>query len=121
MGPFRCVYGSVHERPAPLLFENAACYDVCMTTVAITLRDEDEHFLDEIVKSGRFLTKSEAVAEALSELKVRENVREQRIAALRAKVQVGIEQADRGEFVEFSAQDIVAEGRKKLAAMQAAN
>ena len=49
------------------------------------------------------------------------DVLEQRVAALRAKVQVGIEQADRGEFVEFSAQDIVAEGRKKLAAMQAAN
>ncbi len=92
-----------------------------MTTVAITLRDEDEHFLDAVVKSGRFLTQSEAVAEALSELKVREAAREQRLVELRAKVQVGIEQADRGDFVEFSAQDIIAEGRKKFAAMQAAS
>ena len=87
-----------------------------MNTVAITLREEDESFLDAVVKSGRFLTESEAVAEALSELKVREALREQRIADLRAKVQVGIAQANRGEFVEFSAQDIIAEGRRKLAA-----
>ena len=87
-----------------------------MNTVAITLREEDESFLDAVVKSGRFLTESEAVAEALSELKVREALREQRIADLRAKVQVGIAQANRGEFVEFSAQDIIAAGRRKLAA-----
>ena len=87
-----------------------------MNTVAITLREEDESFLDGVVKSRRFLTQSEAVAEALSELKVREYLREQRIADLRAKVQVGVAQADRGEFVEFSAQDIIAEGRRKLAA-----
>ena len=86
-----------------------------MTTVAITLREEDEHFLDEVVKSGRFLTHSDAVAEALAELKVREAIREQRISELRSKVQVGVEQANRGEFVEFSAQDIIAEGRRKLA------
>lgn len=86
-----------------------------MTTVAITLREEDERFLDEVVKSGRFLTHSDAVAEALADLKVREAIREQRISELRSKVQAGVEQANRGEFVEFSAQDIIAEGRRKLA------
>jgi|GEM_PF-2091746 len=38
-----------------------------MTTVAISLNDEDQHFLEEAVKSGRYFSESEVVAEALSE------------------------------------------------------
>ena len=37
---------------------------------------------------------------------------------LRAKVQVGIEQADQGDFVEFTAEDVKAEGRKWLATQE---
>ena len=33
-----------------------------MTTVAISLKDEDQHFLEEVVKSGRYLSESEVVA-----------------------------------------------------------
>lgn len=82
-----------------------------MTTVAISLKDEDQKFIEEVVKSGRYFSESEVVAEALSELKVREAIRRSKIDDLRAKVQVGIEQADRGEFVEFTAEDVKAEGR----------
>jgi len=89
-----------------------------MTTVAISLNEEDQRFLEEIVKSGRFFSESEVVAEALSELKVREAIRREKIAELRAKVQVGIDQADRGEFVEFTAEDVKAEGRKRLFAQK---
>lgn len=91
-----------------------------MTTVAISLKDEDRRFLEEVVKSGRFFSESEVVAEALSEFKVREAIRRDKIAELRAKVQVGIDQADRGEFVEFTAEDVMAEGRRRLAAQQVA-
>jgi putative addiction module CopG family antidote len=87
-----------------------------MTTVAIALRDEDHQFIEEVVKSGRYLSESEVVAEALSELKVREAIRRNRIDDLRAKVRVGLEQADRGEFDKFTAVDVKADGRKRLAA-----
>ena len=87
-----------------------------VTTVAIALKDEDQKFIEEAVKSGRYLSESEVVAEALSELKVREAIRRAKIDDLRARVQVGIEQADRGEFVEFTAEDVKAEGRKRLSA-----
>lgn len=86
-----------------------------MTTVAISLKDEDQHFLEEIVKSGRYFSESEVVAEALSVFKVHEAIRCEKIAELRAKVKVGIDQADRGEFVEFNAADVKADGRKRLA------
>lgn len=89
-----------------------------MTTVAISLKDEDQRFIEEVVKSGRYLSESEVVAEALSEFKVREAIRRSKTDELRAKVQVGVEQADRADFVEFTAEDVKAEGRKRLFAQQ---
>ncbi len=89
-----------------------------MDTVTITLKEEDRRFLEESIKSGRFSSESEVVAEALSEFKIREGSRTEEIDRIRAKVQVGIEQADRGEFAGFTAEDVLAEGRKRLAALQ---
>ena len=89
-----------------------------MTTVAIALKDEDRKFIEEAVRSGRYCSESEVVAEALSEMKVREAIRRSKIEDLRAKVQAGIEQADRGEFVEFTADDVKSEGRERLSAQQ---
>lgn len=43
-----------------------------MTTVAISLKDKDRSFLEEAVKSGRFFSESEVVAEAFAEFRVRE-------------------------------------------------
>ena len=87
-----------------------------MTTVAVAFNDEDQKFLEEAVGSGRYVSVSEVVAEALSELKMREAMRRAKIDDLRVKVQVGIGQADRGEFIEFTAADVKAEGRKRLSA-----
>ena len=87
-----------------------------MTTVAIALNDEDQKFLEEAVESGRYVSMSEVVAEALSELKGREAMRRAQTEGLRIKVRVGVEQADRGDFVEFTAADVKAEGRKRLSA-----
>jgi antitoxin ParD1/3/4 len=87
-----------------------------MTRVSIALNTEDQRFIEEAVKSGRYFSESEVIAQALSEMKVREAIRRSKIDDLRAKVQVGIEQADRGEFVEFTAEDVKAEGRRRLAA-----
>jgi len=87
-----------------------------MTTVPIALNDDDQRFIEEAVKSGRYFSESEVVAEALSELKVREAIRNGKIDDLRARVQVGIEQADKGDFVEFTAEDVKANGRKRHSA-----
>jgi len=89
-----------------------------MTNVVISLKEEDQRFLEEAVKSGRYFSESEVVAEALSEFKVREAIRRDKITELRARVQTGIDQADRGEFDGFTAEDVKAEGRKRLAARQ---
>jgi antitoxin ParD1/3/4 len=90
-----------------------------MPTVAISLNEEDRRFIEEIVKSGRYFSESEVVAEALSEFKVREAIRREKMTELRSKIESGIAQADRGEFVEFTAADVMAEGRKRLEKDQA--
>jgi len=87
-----------------------------MRTVAITLRDEDESFVQNAVKSGSYLTQSEVVATALELLRTREELRRIRREQLKKEIQIGIDQLDRGETVEFTAADIMREGRARLAA-----
>jgi antitoxin ParD1/3/4 len=78
--------------------------------MTISLSPELEHFVSEEVKEGRFSTPEDVVSSALQMLKAEEE--------LRRKIRVGIEQADRGDFVEFNAETIKREGRQRLAATQ---
>lgn len=87
-----------------------------MTTVAITLRDEDESFIQNAVKSGSYLTQSEVVARALNLLRTHEELRILRREHLKREVLKGIEQLDKGDTVEFTAEDIMRLGRERLAA-----
>lgn len=96
-----------------------AWYAFAMITVIITLQDENQSFLESAIKSGRYISESDVVAEALVELKLREEIRQRRFDELKAKIKVGIDQADRGDFVEFNADDIKAAGRKRLAELAA--
>jgi antitoxin ParD1/3/4 len=82
-----------------------------MKTVTITLRDEDRHFIEAAMKTGRYVSESEAVSDAIAELRAREELRQARLGELRTKVLVGIEQLDRGEGADWSAQEIKAKGR----------
>jgi len=79
-----------------------------MTTRPITLRDEHEILIQQALKSGRFFSESEVVAAALSEFQVHEEIRRARFAELKAKIQLGIEQLDRGETAEFDLDEFLA-------------
>ncbi|MEO7932807.1 MAG: type II toxin-antitoxin system ParD family antitoxin [Chthoniobacterales bacterium] len=91
-----------------------------MTTLSITLQDEDKSFIETVVKSGRYLTESEVVADALAGFKVQEEIRKQRLASLKAKIQVGIDELDRGESAVWNVDEVKAKGRALLASQQAA-
>jgi len=80
---------------------NTIPYDQRMTTRPITLRDEHEILIQEALESGRYISESEVVAAALSEFQVHEEIRRARFAELKSKIQVGIEQLDRGETAGF--------------------
>ena len=87
-----------------------------MTTVTITLRDEDQHFIESAMKSGRYVTESEAVADALAELRAREELHQARLARIRTMVMAGIDELDRGEGAEWNVEEVKAAGRELLAA-----
>jgi Arc/MetJ-type ribon-helix-helix transcriptional regulator len=82
-----------------------------MTTTVIISSQELEKFLDGLVQSGRFSSREEAVHDALMH-------RKKEIEWLRAELQPAIDALDRGEYVEFTAEDIIREGRTRLAHRQ---
>jgi antitoxin ParD1/3/4 len=92
------------------------CYKVLLKTLAyfgfklkktglkesmnISLSKELEQLIQEKVKSGRYLSVSEVVGEALQLLNERDRVQEARLAELKAKIREGIEELDRGERID---------------------
>ena len=70
------------------------------TTVNISLTPELDAFLQSRVKSGRYQTTSEVVREALRLLQNQEKEREEGLKQLKAKLQRGAAEAERGELLE---------------------
>ncbi|MHC5938792.1 type II toxin-antitoxin system ParD family antitoxin [Nostoc sp.] len=66
----------------------------------ISLTPELEQLVKDKVNSGRYHSVSEVMGEALRLLDERDRVREQRLAELKAKIQVGIEELERGEGID---------------------
>lgn len=65
----------------------------------VSLTPELERRISEKVESGLYTTASEVVREGLRLLFEADEAREQRLARLRADIQVGIDQLDRGEGI----------------------
>ena len=69
----------------------------------VSLTPELEQFVHGKVQSGRYLSASEVVREALRLLEERDRLREMRLDALRKNIAIGIEQSDRGDVFEGEA------------------
>ena len=65
----------------------------------VSLTPELERRISEKVESGLYTTASEVVREGLRLLFEADEAREQRLARLRADIQIGIDQLDRGEGI----------------------
>ena len=59
-----------------------------------------EEFVTELLKSGLYQSQSEIIREGLRLLKEREDLKKLRLDEFRKEVDLGIQQADRGEFVD---------------------
>ena len=75
-------------------------------------------FVRDKVRSGQYPDADHVINSALNELQQREAGEEftpEHRAYLRRELQRGVEQADRGEFAEFTAEDVIAEARRQRA------
>ncbi|MBI1789399.1 MAG: type II toxin-antitoxin system ParD family antitoxin [Acidobacteria bacterium] len=70
------------------------------TTVNVSITPELDRFLQSRVKSGRYQTTSEVVREALRLLERHEREREEVFQQLKAKLERGAAQAERGELLD---------------------
>ena len=84
-----------------------------MTTVAVQLDDDLKRFVDDSIQKGAFLGASELVAVALQNLRAEQAGQEAKLQALRQDIRTGIEQADKGQFVEFDAHSIIADAQHR--------
>jgi antitoxin ParD1/3/4 len=65
----------------------------------ISLTPELEQMVDDRVKSGRYASASEVIREGLRLLEEQEQLKQQRLADVRKKIDRGIERLDRGEGI----------------------
>ena len=72
-----------------------------MPTRNISLTAEQDAFVEKIVEAGEYQSASEAVRDALRALQQRRREDELKLKALRARLLVGVEALDRGDFVEL--------------------
>ena len=66
----------------------------------VSLTPELEQFVHEKVKSGRYLSASEVVREALRLLEERDRLYQAKLTELQQHLAIGIEQADQGELID---------------------
>ncbi len=80
----------------------------------ISLTPELEKIVKSKVQTGLYNNASEVVREALRFMETHEELLYQmKLEKLRAKLAVGAEQADRGEFVDQSVSDIIEEAKRE--------
>lgn len=79
----------------------------------ISLTPDLEKLIQAKVESGQYLSASEVVSEALYLLKERDQIREMRLEELRKEIQIGIDQADRGELEPLDIHGTLAKVRNR--------
>jgi antitoxin ParD1/3/4 len=77
-----------------------------MPTRNISLTDEQDAFVERVVKAGEYQNASEAVRDALRVLQQRRREDALRLKALRAQIKAGIDALERGDFVEVEDADL---------------
>ena len=87
----------------------------------LTLTPELQAFVDQLIRKGRVADADEAINIALALWRDSETLEQGWDPdELRKEIAVGVGQADRGEFVDFSAAEIIEEGLKRTRAKKGA-
>ena len=91
-----------------------------MIQIAIT-RPELQKLVEEKVSNGEYDSPEDVVAAALALMQDDDQLSHEQFEWLRHEIDIGVQAADRGEFVEFTAEDIIRQGTKKLQARRERN
>lgn len=73
-----------------------------MPTRNVVITDHQAELIDQLVKSGEYQNASEVLREGLRLVEERRAAQAAKLEALRAAVQVGIDELDRDEYIEFA-------------------
>jgi antitoxin ParD1/3/4 len=84
--------------------------------VTVVLSGEAQRFVEEKVRAGQYDSAEQAVNALIGLAQEQERLTPDDIAELRDEIDVGLHEAERGDFVQFTAEDIIAEGHKALSA-----
>jgi antitoxin ParD1/3/4 len=77
-----------------------------MPTRNISLTPEQDAFVEKVVKSGEYQNASEAVRDALRVLQQRRQEDALKLKALRMQIKAGIDELERGDYVEVDEADL---------------
>ena len=77
-----------------------------MPTRNISLTQEQDAFIDSVVKAGDYQNASEAIRDALRTLQQRRHEDALKLKALRAQLQAGVEALERGDFTDVEDADL---------------
>ena len=77
-----------------------------MPTRNISLTPEQDAFVEKVVQAGEYQNASEAVRDALRALQQRRREDALKLKALRAAIKVGLDELERGDFVELDGAEL---------------
>jgi antitoxin ParD1/3/4 len=77
-----------------------------MPTRNVNLTAEQDAFVEEAVRAGKYQNASEAVRDAVRGLQLRHQHDELKLAALRAHVEAGVAALERGQFTQVEDADL---------------
>ncbi len=77
-----------------------------MPTRNISLTDEQDAFVERVVREGEYQNASEAVRDALRVLQQRRREDALKLKALRVQIKAGVDALDRGDFVEVDGAEL---------------
>jgi putative addiction module CopG family antidote len=85
-------------------------------TIAVSLPQELQEFVEQSVKSGQFDSEAEVLLGALASFKTREDFRQFQMERLRGKLKTGLEQVQRGDVTEWNLDEFKRRARQHLTA-----